>query len=79
MIPLAENHQAYLAQAGNIFTFQTHPEMDVATVQAIVKNTSIYTSGRDEAEIVAMTKRAEKGHDGLKILQRIVDWISYEG
>lgn len=79
MIPLADNHQAYLAQAGNVFTFQTHPEMDVATVEAILKNTTIYTSGKHDAEIVAMAKRAEEGHDGLKILQRIIYWVSYEG
>lgn len=74
-IPLAEGHQAYLAERGNIFSFQTHLEMDSATVQAILENTNIYTGAKTKMELDDIMKRAIDGHDGHCVLSKIVQWV----
>lgn len=73
--PLCEDNQAFLGNAGQIFTFQTHLEMDAATVEAITRNTKLYTEGRSDAEIQAMVQKAADGHGGEFILSKIVHWV----
>lgn len=74
-VPLAENHQAFLGYAGNIFTFQAHPEMDFSTVEAITQHTDIYTKGKSKEQVEDVVRRASNGHDGLFILSKIVQWV----
>lgn len=74
-IPLAEDHQAYLGKAGQIFTFQTHPEMDDMAVHAVLNNTDLYTKDKSEAEMQAMVKRSAHGHDGIFLLDKVIRWV----
>ncbi|KAF4300821.1 hypothetical protein GTA08_BOTSDO06940 [Botryosphaeria dothidea] len=74
-VPLAHRNQIFKSPDNRILTFQGHPEMTAAIVQAALAGSSEYTQRFSSKELEAISKRFEGKQDGVAIFDRILRWV----
>lgn len=73
-VPLAEGSQSFVNKANTIMTFQGHPELNEELAKTLLANTPSYM-GLDEEKMEQLAKSMESSHDGVKIWERILEWV----
>lgn len=71
---LAEGNQMFMNERKTIWTFQGHPEMNEGLAKAMLADTPAYM-GVDKTEREEIARRMERGHDGVEIWKRILEWV----
>jgi len=73
-VALAKGSQSFVNESNTIMTFQGHPELNEELAKTLLAHTPSYM-GLDDAKGEEFLKRMEQDHDGIKIWERILQWI----
>ncbi|KAL4820393.1 putative copper/iron-regulated glutamine amidotransferase [Aspergillus spinulosporus] len=75
-IPLAEKNECFVNEANTILSFQAHPEIGTELAKKmLLEEDDVYNGNTSAAALDHEVSKLAQGTDGLKLLERVIQWV----